>query len=48
MYFMGTSSRDVLVTLMFADKEKYKKLDIANYYAERGKLVDVDATLGRG
>ena len=40
-----TKSGDVLLRLMLPgnNKNNGKKLDIANYYAERGKLVDVDA-----
>ena len=43
-----TKSGDVLLRLMLPgnNKNNGKKLDIANYYAERGKLVDVDATGG--
>ena len=43
-----TKSGDVLLRLMLPgnNKNNGKNMDIANYYAERGKLVDVDATGG--
>ena len=45
-----TKSGAVLTKLMFGgnNKNNGKKSDIANYYAERGKLVDVDVTLVLG
>ena len=44
----STKSGDVLLWLMLPgnNKNNDKKLDIANFYAERGKLVDVDSTWG--